>query len=54
MFPVYNLLNVDCIPIDKIQLKINDQLFLDTLLMKSQGKTISSASFKKKEEIEKN
>ena len=47
--PVYNLDNINAIPNDEIQFVINDQLFLDTLLMEIRGKSISYASFKKKE-----
>ena len=37
------------IPENEIQLFINDQLFLDTLLMNIRGQTISYSSFKKKQ-----
>ena len=47
--PIYNLDNIDNIPIDKLQLTITDQLFLDVLLMEIRGKAISYASYKKKE-----
>ena len=46
--PIYNFDNLDNIPIDSLQLTINDQLFLDVLLMEIRGKTISYASHKKK------
>ena len=47
--PIYNLDNIDNIPIDKLQLTITEQLFLDVLLMEIQGKAISYASYQKKE-----
>ena len=40
---------MDKIPNEEIQFTINDQLFLDVLLMEIQGKSISFASFKNKE-----
>ena len=47
MVPIYNLENVHSIPNSDIQFTINDQLFLETLLMKIRGKTISYTSYKK-------
>ena len=47
--PVYNLENINSIPNDQIQFTINDQLFLETLLMELRGKSISYSSYKKKE-----
>ena len=47
--PVYNLNNLDNILNEDIQFTINNQLFLETLLMEIRGKTISYASFKKKQ-----
>ena len=47
--PVYNLENLHEIPNDQIQFTINDQLFLETLLMELRGKSISYSSFIKKE-----
>ena len=47
--PVYNRDNIEQISDNEIQFVINDQLFLDTLLMEIRGKSISYASFKKKE-----
>ena len=41
--------NIDTISNEDIQFTINDQLFLETLLMEIRGKTISYASFKKKQ-----
>ena len=35
--PVYNLEDLDKIPNEEIQLRINDQLFLDVLLMEIRG-----------------
>lgn len=51
--PIYNLENVDKIPDDQLQFSINDQLFLDTLLMEIRGKSISYSSYKKKSKNEK-
>ena len=47
--PVYKTENIENIPDDIIQFTINDQLFLETLLMEIRGKTISYSSYKKKE-----
>lgn len=49
--PVYNLDNINDVPNDEIQFIINDQLFLETLLMELRGQSISYASFVKKKEI---
>ena len=46
--PVYNLDNIRDIPDTEIQFTINDQLFLETLLMEIRGKTISYSAYKKK------
>ena len=46
--PIYNLENLENIPDDEIQFLINDQLFLETLLMEIRGKSISYSSYKKK------
>ena len=46
--PIYNLENLEYIPDDEIQFSINDQLFLETLLMEIRGKSISYSSYKKK------
>lgn len=46
--PVYNLDNIDKIPDNELQLVINDQLFLETLMMEIRGKSISYATYKKK------
>ena len=46
--PVYNMDQIDNIPDDQIQFVINDQLFLETLLMELRGKSISFSSYKKK------
>ena len=51
--PVYNLDNLNNIPDDELQFTINDQLFLDTLLMELRGKSISYSSHKKKRRDEK-
>ena len=47
--PVYDIENIQNIPDDQIQFTINDQLFLETLLMELRGKSISYSSYKKKE-----
>ena len=47
--PVYNTENINNIPNNEIQFIINDQLFLETLLMEIRGQSISYSSFKKKE-----
>lgn len=48
--PVYNFDNIHSIPDASIAFTINDQLFLETLLMEIRGKTISYASYLKKKE----
>ena len=47
--PIYNTENINTIPNDQLQFMINDQLFLETLLMEIRGKSISYSCFKKKE-----
>ena len=53
--PVYDIENIQNIPDQQIQFIINDQLFLETLLMEIRGKSISYSSYKTKqgEKIEK-
>lgn len=46
--PIYNRENILDLPDSKIQFFINDQLFLETLLIEIRGKTISFASYLKK------
>ena len=46
--PVYNFENIDNMDLSTLQLSVNDQLFLETLLMEIRGKSISYASYKKK------
>ena len=46
--PVYNHDAIDEIPDEELQLVINDQLFLETIMMEIRGKSISYASYKKK------
>ena len=41
-------IDIDEIPLNEIKFNINDQLFLETLLMEIRGKTISYSSYKKK------
>ena len=47
--PVYNIDEIDNIPNTEIQFNINDQLFLDVLLMELRGQSISYANFKNKQ-----
>ena len=47
--PIYNYDNLQNIPDSEIQFRINDQLFLDTLLMEIRGQTMSYSSYKKKQ-----
>ena len=49
---MYNIEYLNTIENDLIQLTINDQLFLETLLMEIRGKTISYSSFKSKKRKE--
>ena len=51
--PVYNIDQINNVPDDEIQFVINDQLFLETLLMELRGKSISFSSYKKKIEEQK-
>ena len=46
--PVYDRNHLKEIPNSEIQFTINDQLFLETLLMEIRGKSISYSSFRKK------
>ena len=48
MLPVYDANHINIIPNVEIQFIINDQLFLETLLMEIRGKTISYSAFKNK------
>ena len=43
--PVYTIDEIDNIPNTEIQFNINDQLFLDVLLLELRGQSISYASF---------
>ena len=47
--PIYNIENIENIHNSTIQFVINDQLFLETLLMEIRGKTISFSSYKAKQ-----
>lgn len=47
--PVYNFDCLDSVNDQLLSFQISDQLFLETLLMEIRGKTISYATFKKKE-----
>ena len=51
--PVYNIAQINNVPNDEIQFVINDQLFLETLLMELRGKSISFSCYKKKIEEQK-
>ena len=48
--PVYNFENIANIPDSEIQFTINDQLFLEVLLMELRGISISYSSYKHKEQ----
>lgn len=48
--PIYNIDHLSDIPDAELQFTINDQLFLEILLMAIRGKTISYASYKKRQE----
>lgn len=50
--PIYNKENIDKISDSELQFTIDDNLFLETLLMEICGKAISFASFKKKKDNE--
>ena len=50
--PVYNFDNIENISNMEIGFTINDQLFLETLLMEIRGKTISYSSYIKKQKIQ--
>ena len=47
--PVYNTDEIENIPDEEMHFTINDQLFLDVLLMELRGQSISYGSFKKKQ-----
>ena len=47
--PVYNINEIEKIQDEEIQFTINDQLFLDVLLMELRGQSISYGNFKKKQ-----
>ena len=47
--PIYNLEEIENIPDQEIQFTINNQLFLDVLLMEFRGKAILYSSYKHKE-----
>ena len=47
--PVYNISQAKNIPDNEIQFVINDQLFLEVLLMELRGQSISYASYKNKQ-----
>ena len=47
--PIYNIENIHKIPDNEIQFTINDQLFMETLLIEIRGKSISYSNHRKKE-----
>lgn len=47
--PVYNIDEIEKIPDEELQFTINDQMFLDVLLMELRGQSISYASYKNKQ-----
>jgi hypothetical protein len=47
--PIYNVENINEISDDNLQFTVDDQLFLDVLLMEIRGQSISYAAHKKKE-----
>ena len=47
--PIYNKENIHKIPDNEIQFTINNQLFMETLLIETRGKSISYSSHRKKE-----
>ena len=49
MLPVYDVNQAETIPDEDIQFTINDQLFLEVLLMELRGQSISYASYKNKQ-----
>ena len=49
ILPVYNSENLHNVPEPELQFSINDQLFLDILLMEIRGQTISYSSYNKKQ-----
>ena len=51
--PVYTIDDINNIPDSELQLSINDNLFLETLLMNIRGETISYATLKKKKNKDK-
>ena len=52
--PIYNLGELKRIPNEEIQFTVNDQLFLDTVLMEIRGPSISYSSYKNKQNKTKN
>ncbi len=51
--PVYNRDNIYKIPNNELQFTINDQLFLETLMMELRGKSISYSCYIKKQNDQK-
>ena len=49
MLAVYNIDQAKTVPDEEIQFSINDQLFLEVLLMELRGQSISYASYKNKQ-----
>ena len=48
--PVYNINNISEIPQENINLTINDDLFLEMLVLRMRGETVKYSSYKKKKE----
>ena len=46
--PIYNFENISLVPDNQLQFTIDDQLFLEVLLMEIRGKSISYSCYKKK------
>ena len=49
VLPVYNPENIKDIPDDRIKFYINEQLFLEALLIELRGTSLSYSCYKKKE-----
>ena len=53
LVPVYNLENIDKIPVNDLQFKINPNLFLEVLLLRFRRETIKSSAKLKREKSNK-
>lgn len=45
--PIYNMANIHTVSDENIFYNINDQIFLETLLLEIRGKTISYSAYQK-------